>query len=67
MDKLQKSRYVIYPIQHNHIWELYQTAQNSRWLAKSIDLTYDISDWETKLKDKERFFIKKQLAFFRGL
>ena len=34
------------------------------WTAEEIDLHQDITDWETKLNDDERYFIKHILAFF---
>ena len=34
------------------------------WTAEEIDLSSDIIDWNEKLNDDERFFIKNVLAFF---
>ncbi len=58
-----KDRFVIFPIQHNDIWEFYKKAEASFWTAEEIDLSQDITDWE-KLNDGEKHFIKHVLAFF---
>ena len=58
------SRFVLFPIKHHDIWEFYKKAEASFWTAEEIDLTPDIVDWESKLNDDERYFIKHVLAFF---
>jgi ribonucleoside-diphosphate reductase beta chain len=63
LDKNLK-RYTLFPIEHQDIWELYKVAQSSFWIAEEIDFTVDIPDWENKLTDNERYFIKNILAFF---
>lgn len=59
-----KDRFVLFPIKHPDIWEMYKKAEASFWTAEEIDLASDIRDWETKLLEKERHFIKHVLAFF---
>ena len=59
-----KDRFVIFPIQHHDIWEWYKKQQASFWTAEEIDLEQDVKDWEQKLNDDERYFIKHILAFF---
>ena len=59
-----KNRFVIFPIQHHDIWEWYKKQQAMIWTAEEIDLEPDIKDWENKLTDDERYFIKHVLAFF---
>ncbi len=56
-------RFVIFPIEHNDIWEFYKQHQAAFWTAEEVDLSNDIRDWE-KLTDNERFFIKNILSFF---
>lgn len=34
------------------------------WIAEEVDLQQDIAEWNSKLNDNERFFIKHVLAFF---
>lgn len=57
-------RFVLYPIEHNDIWEFYKKAEASFWTAEEISLAEDLNDWENKLNDNERYFIKHVLAFF---
>jgi ribonucleoside-diphosphate reductase beta chain len=62
--KENKDRFVMFPIQHSDIWEFYKKAEASFWTAEEIDLGADLWDWENKLNDDERHFIKHVLAFF---
>jgi len=57
-------RFVIFPIQHDDIWKFYKNAEASFWTAEEIDLSGDLIDWDQKLNDDERHFIKHVLAFF---
>lgn len=57
-------RFVLFPIEHNDIWELYKQQQACIWTAEEIDLESDLHDWKNKLNDNERHFIKHVLAFF---
>jgi len=57
-------RFVVFPIQHDDIWQFYKKTEASFWTAEEIDLHQDITDWESKLNDDERHFIKHVLAFF---
>jgi ribonucleoside-diphosphate reductase beta chain len=59
-----KDRFVLFPIVHNDIWQFYKKAEASFWVAQEIDLSQDTIDWEHKLNDDERHFIKHVLAFF---
>jgi ribonucleoside-diphosphate reductase beta chain len=59
-----KSRFVIFPIKHQDIWEFYKKMEASFWTAEEIDLSQDLGDWNNKLSDDERYFVKHILAFF---
>ncbi len=59
-----KNRFVLFPIQHDDIWAFYKKSEASFWTAEEIDLSNDMTDWDNKLNDDERFFIKNVLAFF---
>lgn len=59
-----KDRFVIFPIQHNDIWQFYKNAEASFWTAEEVHLSPDLHDWQNKLNDNERFFISRVLAFF---
>ena len=58
------NRFVLFPIQHDDIWNFYKKSEASFWTAEEIDLHQDLSDWENKLNDDEKHFIKHVLAFF---
>jgi ribonucleoside-diphosphate reductase beta chain len=58
-----KNRFVLFPIQHDDIWQMYKQAEASFWTAEEIDLSPDLADWE-RLNDGERHFISHVLAFF---
>ncbi len=61
--KENKGRFVLFPIEHDDIWEYYKKAEASFWTAEEIDLSQDIKDW-ANLSDGERHFISHVLAFF---
>jgi len=58
------NRFVLFPIEHDDIWQYYKKAEASFWTAEEIDLAADVVDWHDKLNDDERYFIKHILAFF---
>ncbi len=58
------NRFVIFPIQHDDLWDWYKKQQACFWTAEEIDLHQDLTDWESKLSSEERYFIKHILAFF---
>ena len=57
------NRFVMFPIKHNDIWEMYKKQVDCFWRAEEIDLTKDFTHWES-LNDDERYFISMILAFF---
>ena len=59
-----KNRFVIFPIKHHDIWEWYKKMEASFWTAEEIDLSQDLNDWNNKLTNDERYFVKHILAFF---
>ena len=59
-----KNRFVIFPIKHHDIWDFYKSMEASFWTAEEIDLSQDLNDWNNKLNNDERYFIKHILAFF---
>ena len=62
--KENKGRFVLFPIKHDDIWQFYKKEEASFWTAEEIDLHQDLTDWNKKLNDDERYFIKHVLAFF---
>ena len=59
-----EDRFVIFPIQHHDLWDWYKKQEACFWTAEEIDLHQDLTDWNNKLNDDERYFIKHILAFF---
>jgi ribonucleoside-diphosphate reductase beta chain len=59
-----EDRFVIFPIKHHDLWEWYKKCEACFWTAEEIDLHQDMTDWNNKLNDDERYFIKHILAFF---
>ena len=59
-----KNRFVIFPIQHDDIWQWYKKQEASFWTAEEIDLHQDVVDWDKRLNPDEQYFIKHILAFF---
>lgn len=59
-----KDRFVLFPIKHHAIWEMYKKAEASFWTAEEIDLSQDLIHWEHKLSEDDKYFIKHVLAFF---
>ncbi len=58
-----KSRFVLFPIKHSDIWQMYKKHEASFWTAEEIDLGQDMTDWNN-LAPGERHFISHILAFF---
>jgi len=58
-------RFVLFPIKHRDIWNLYKKAESLFWTAEELDLVADVKDYE-KLSPNERHFIEQTLAFFAG-
>jgi ribonucleoside-diphosphate reductase subunit M2 len=57
------NRFVLFPIQDNDIWSMYQRQVDCFWRAEEIDLSKDLGDW-ANLSADERHFISMILAFF---
>lgn len=62
--KENPNRFVLFPIQNEAIWAMYKHHEASFWAAEEVDLAGDGPDWNDKLTDNERHFIKHVLAFF---
>ncbi len=57
------SRFVMFPIQHDDIWNMYKKQVDCFWRAEEVDLSKDLNDWKSLNKD-EKHFISIVLAFF---
>lgn len=60
------SRFSLFPIQHADLWSMYKQHVASFWTADEIDLSADLTDWQERLNESERYFISMVLAFFAG-
>ena len=58
-----EGRFVLFPIDHQSVWEMYKKHVAVFWTAEELDLSADISDWE-RLAPNEKHFISHVLAFF---
>ena len=63
MLKESLDRFVLFPIEHTEVWEMYKKHAASFWTAEEIDLAEDAKDWAS-LSEDERHFLKHVLAFF---
>lgn len=57
------SRYVMFPIKDNEIWQMYLKQVDCFWTVPEVDTSKDMKDWQTLSKD-EQHFISMVLAFF---
>ena len=57
------NRFVMFPIKHQDIWEMYKKQVDCFWRAEEIDLTKDLANWES-LNHDEKYFVSMILAFF---
>ena len=57
------NRFVMFPIQHDDIWQMYKKQVDCFWRAEEIDLSKDLDNWES-LNQDEKYFISMILAFF---
>jgi ribonucleoside-diphosphate reductase subunit M2 len=55
------NRFVMFPIVHEDIWQMYQKQVDCFWRPEEIDLSKDLSHWEGLNKDEKFSMI---LAFF---
>ena len=58
------NRFVLFPIQHQDLYDYYKLCESAMWVSGEIDFSSDIPQWESKLSDNEKYFIKNILAFF---
>lgn len=61
----ESSRYVMFPIKDQEIWNMYKKQVDSFWRCEEVDTSRDLNDWN-KLSFDEKHFISMILAFFAG-
>ena len=57
------NRFVMFPIKHNDVWEMYKKQVDCFWRPEEIDLSKDLTNWESLHAD-EKHFVSMILAFF---
>lgn len=58
------SRFVMFPIKYDDIWQMYKKSVDSFWVPQEVSLAQDLNDWNNKMTDDEKHFISMVLAFF---
>ena len=53
----KNERFTVFPIQHPVLWDFYKKHVSTFWTVEEIYLVDDLSDWNNKLNDNERYFI----------
>jgi len=57
------SRFVVLPVKHHNLYQMYKKAVACFWTAEEVDLSKDLADWG-KMSADEKHFISLILAFF---
>ena len=64
ISKNLSEKYTLFPIKYNNLWNFYKNHLATFWIAEEIRLNDDLNDWNNKINDNEKYFIKNVLAFF---
>jgi ribonucleoside-diphosphate reductase subunit M2 len=57
------NRFVMFPLQDEDIWKMYKKQVECFWRPEEVDLSKDMTHWNSLNKD-EQMFISRILAFF---
>lgn len=57
------NRFVIHPVEHKDLWDMYKKQVASFWTTEEVDISGDFSDLQSMTSD-EQYFILHILAFF---
>ena len=60
----KNERFVLFPIEHEDIWDMYRISVANFWTPEEISFGEDLMHWNNKLTNEERRFISYILAFF---
>lgn len=58
-------RFVLHPIQHKNLWDLFKQQQQVLWTTEEIDFSQDRLDW-VKMDKETQDFMLTIIAFFAG-
>lgn len=63
-----KDRFTLFPLnpKHQEFWNLYEDSMKQMWMVSEVNMSDDKSDWDEKLNDKQRHFLKYVISFFAG-
>ena len=64
LSKNVSNRYTFLPIYNHKYYEFYKKQLSTFWTVEEIDLSKDREQFNTKLSETERTFVKNILAFF---
>ncbi len=64
LNQLNERIFNVRPIRNQALWDYYKLAESCFWKIEEIDFSRDKNDWDNKLNDNERHFLKYVLAFF---
>jgi ribonucleotide reductase beta subunit family protein with ferritin-like domain len=64
LEKNVSNRYTFLPIYNHKYYEFYKKQLSTFWTVEEIDLSKDREQFNIKLSDTERTFVKNILAFF---
>jgi ribonucleoside-diphosphate reductase beta chain len=42
------SRFVLFPMKHPDLWDMYKKHEASFWTAEEVDLSADMDDWQVR-------------------
>jgi len=62
----EEQRFCLFPMKYPKFWELHKKQEALFWRAEEIDFSKDLNDWNTKVDENTKIFIKNILAFFAG-
>lgn len=62
----KNERFSVFPIVHHNLWKFYKNHAANVWFVEEVQLTDDLNDWNNKLTENEKHFIKNVLAFFNS-
>ena len=60
----KSKRPTIKPIMYSELWTFYLQHKGARWNENEVPYRDDLDDWNNKLDEPERYFIKMMLAYF---
>jgi len=56
-------RFVLFPIKHDNLWNMYKKAVASFWTVEEVDFSNDMNDWNTLTQDEQQYILTI-LGFF---